>query len=142
MKARCYNSNKKDYRWYGANGIQVCQEWLNNPQAFEMWAIENGYADNLTIDRIDENKNYCPDNCRWVTAGENSKYKSTTSLINVDGIDHTGRDWSKLLGFGPNLINKYVRVYGLENTIEFIRRYMAHPELKPNPRQNYYNAYM
>lgn len=142
MKARCYNVNKKDYRWYGAHGIKVCDEWLNNPRLFVAWAMANGYTDNLTIDRIDEEKDYCPENCQWITAKENSKYKSTTSLIEVDGVSHTGRDWSGLLGFGPNLINTYIRVYGLTNTIEFIRRYMAHPGIKPDFGQSYYNVYM
>lgn len=142
IKDRCYNIKCKDYRWYGEKGIKVFNEWLNNPRLFEEWAINNGYSDNLTIDRIDENKDYCPENCRWITLENNSKYKSTTSLIEVNGVIHSGKDWAKLLGFGVNLINNYVRKYGLENTIEFIKRFQANPNLKTKGNQSYYDLYM
>lgn len=87
-------------------------------------------------------KNYCPGNCRWIPLIDNSKYKSSTSLINVDGEVHTGREWASLLGFGVNQINKYIREYGLDNTIEFIQRRLNNPELKPKAKQSYYDLYM
>lgn len=139
---RCYYSSNKTYRWYGAKGIGVCDEWLNNPKSFEDWAVSHGYKDGLTIDRIDSNKDYCPDNCRWVTPSDNSKYKSTTSYINVDGEIHTGRDWAAILALSTNIINKYIRTYGLDNTIEFIRRYRANPHLQKYRGQNIYALYM
>ena len=142
MKGRCYNPNVKSYRWYGARGIQVCDEWLNNPKSFEDWALSNGYTDELTINRKNEKNNYCPENCEWITLEDNSKYKSTTSLINVDGEIHSGTDWSKKFGFGKNTINKYVNKYGLDNTIEFIRRYQRNPVSNPQNKQSYYNLYM
>ena len=141
MKQRCYNKNRKDYRWYGAKGIKICDEWFDNPKSFEEWALQNGYQDNLTIDRINENKNYSPDNCRWIENKQNAKYKSTTFFINVDGEIHSGKDWSKILGLGANRISTYVRKYGLENTIEFIKRYKSNPEFKSN-NKNIYNVYM
>ena len=142
IKQRCYNDSNKDYCWYGAKGIKICDEWLKDPKSFENWAIKNGYADDLTIDRIDENKNYCPDNCRWILNSVNAKYKSTTSYICVNGVIHSGNDWSKILGFCSNLINKYVKKYGLENTIVFIERYLDNPNLKPSHKQSYYDLYM
>ena len=142
MKYRCYNENGEDYRWYGARGIKVCDEWINNPKSFEEWALANGYADNLTINRKDENKNYSPENCEWITGKDNSKYKSTTLVIEIDGEAHTGREWSDILGLGTNRINTYIRDYGLDNTIEFIRRYKINPNLKPKHKQSYYNLYM
>ena len=142
IKDRCYNKNNKSYKWYGEKGVKVCKEWIDNAKLFEIWALSNGYEDNLTIDRIDENKDYCPENCRWVTNINNAKYKSTTSLIEVDGETHTGKDWAKILGFGPNLINNYIRKYGLENTIEFIKRYQKKPFLEPKGNQSYYDLYM
>lgn len=142
MKIRCYNPNKKAYRWYGAKGIKICDEWIENPKLFEDWAVKNGYADNLTIDRIDEDKNYSPDNCRWIPQANNSKYKSTTSLIQVNDEVHTGKDWSRILGFGINTINEYIRKYGLDNTVKFIEAYLNNPGLKPKTKQSYYDLYM
>lgn len=142
MKSRCYDSNDKAYRWYGAKGIKICDEWINNPKSFEEWAFENGYKDDLTIDRIHEDKDYCPDNCRWITRKDNAKYKSTTSLIEVNGEVHTGQDWARRLGFGQNRINIYVREHGEDNTKEFIKRYLENPKKKPKSKQSCYDLYM
>lgn len=73
MKQRCYNSNIDNHKYWNGKGITICNEWLNNPMEFYNWSMENGYKDNLTIDRIDSNKNYCPENCQWITRNENSK---------------------------------------------------------------------
>ena len=109
---------------------------------FEEWALNNGYRDDLTIDRIDETGNYCPENCRWVLANNNSRYKSTTNLIDVDGEMHTGREWAVILQLGAQVINTYVRKYGMDNTVEFIRRYRENPKPRSNITQSYYNMYM
>lgn len=68
MKKRCYNPECVAYSNYGGRGIKICDEWLNNYTSFHDWALSNGYADNLSIDRIDVNGNYEPSNCRWVDA--------------------------------------------------------------------------
>ena len=144
MKDRCYNENADSYRWYGAKGIKVCDEWIQNPLMFEEWSINNGYTDSMTIDRIDENKWYSPDNCRWVTSKDNSRYKSTTRMIEVDGVSLTGRDWANKLGISTNKINKYVRQYGMDATAEFIRRVLENPERKKElkHKQSWFDLYM
>jgi hypothetical protein len=71
IKKRCYNKKEHCYKWYGGKGITMCDEWLNNFQFFKKWAFENGYDDNLTIDRVNSEMNYCPENCRWLPLFEN-----------------------------------------------------------------------
>lgn len=120
MRSRCYDIKNPDYKFYGKKGIKIYDKWLINPIEFEKWSLNNGYQNNLTIDRIDSNKDYCPENCRWITIEENSRYKSTTNLITVNGITKSGRQWSSYLGYGINYINTYVRKYGIDKTKEFI----------------------
>lgn len=142
MKQRCYNEKSHDYKFYGARGIGIFDEWILNPGSFVSWAEDNGYSDYLTIDRKDGNRDYSPDNCRWIPADENTKYKSTTRTISVDGEKHTGRDWAVKLGLGINRINEYVRKYGVENTKEFIRRRTECPDVIPPSGVSYYSLYM
>lgn len=76
MIKRCYDQNHKYYKDYGGRGITICDEWLNDKKSFFKWAMNNGYQDDLTIDRIDNDKGYSPDNCRWVdqsTQNENTR---------------------------------------------------------------------
>lgn len=81
MKARCYNSTCRDYRWYGARGIIICDEWLNDYTKFHQWALSHGYKVGLTIERIDVNGNYTPENCTWLTFVEQQKNKRRTGAI-------------------------------------------------------------
>lgn len=141
LLSRCYNEKEKTYRWYGAKGIKVCDEWLNNPLTFEDWALKNGYEDGLSIDRKDANKDYCPENCRWITLLDNAKYKSTTRIIEVDGMKHTGREWPDLLGLGTNIINEMLRKYSEEQVKEFIRRRLKDLTKTRKPKQSWMNVY-
>lgn len=82
MKNRCYNSKCKSYKHYGEKGICVCDEW-QEPMNFYKWAINNGYEEGLTIERIDVNENYCPENCCWIPKNEQSKNRSQNIMINL-----------------------------------------------------------
>lgn len=81
MKDRCYNSNCYAYKWYGLNGIKVCDEWRNNFVAFYDWAMANGYKDNLSIERIDVNKDYEPSNCCWIPFKK--QHENTRNAIRI-----------------------------------------------------------
>lgn len=88
MRQRCNNPNRDAYPLYGGKGVKVCDEW-NEYDGFKAWAMENGYADNLCIDRIDSKGNYEPSNCRWITASENTaranKNHTTRRVIRGEG---------------------------------------------------------
>lgn len=79
MKSRCYYHKNKCFHYYGGRGISICDEWLNSFNTFATWALCNGYADDLSIDRINVDGNYCPQNCRWATNDEQQKNKRKSS---------------------------------------------------------------
>lgn len=86
MHYRCENENHSEYKDYGGRGITVCKEWaMDNAQAFISWALENGWKKGLEIDRIDNDKGYSPDNCRFVTRSENCRNKRNNHHVVING---------------------------------------------------------
>ena len=95
---RCYNTNAKDhYPHYGGRGIIMCDEWKHDFMSFYDWAISHGYKEGLTIDRIDNNGNYEPSNCRWVTVYEQNKNRSNSILVHYNNMTKSITEWIKTL---------------------------------------------
>lgn len=104
MKKRCYNPKNKRFPNYGARGIQVCDEWRTNFLAFYDWAMNNGYQDNLTLDRIKVNEDYSPSNCRWATAKEQARNTTRNHYVTAFGKTRTIAEWSEIFGVKPDVI--------------------------------------
>src|SRR6187399_275912 len=96
-KQRCYNPKNTSYKRYGALGITMCDEWFNSFISFAAWAYANGYADNLQLDRRENDKGYYPENCRWVTRKVNSNNRRDNRYITHNSETHTLSEWSDLL---------------------------------------------
>lgn len=138
MKQRCYNPNNHGYNDYGGRGITVCQEWANNYGEFRDWAYSNGYKEEIlpngvnkwTIDRIDNNKGYSPDNCRWITTQEQQFNKRDNVVLTCNGETMTATEWAKKLGLSPHIIwTRLKSGWSVEETLKT-------PKLNsPNARQ-------
>lgn len=98
MRQRCNNANSSDYAHYGGRGIRVCDEWQNDYHAFRDWALSHGYIDQLTLDRIDVDGNYCPDNCRFVSMKAQSNNRTNSQVFEYNGEAHTIAEWAELTG--------------------------------------------
>lgn len=143
MYRRCYNIKDKSYKWYGAKSIKICDEWLDNPKLFEEWAMNNGYADNLTIDRMDSDKDYCPENCQWISIEENTRKAGNVNWITINNESLTGRQWATKLGLGLLTIDKYIKKYGIDKTKELIQAMLQEsPTTKCRKRcQTWFDVY-
>lgn len=102
MKQRCYNNNIPQYKDWGGRGIAVCDEWRDDFQAFYDWSMANGYDDNLSIDRIDNDGNYEPNNCQWATRKQQARNKRNNVYITYKGVSKTANEWAEYLGVNPN----------------------------------------
>jgi hypothetical protein len=98
MKERCYRPKHLRFDKYGGRGISICDEWRNSFEVFEMWAINNGYDESLTIERIDVNGNYEPNNCRWATNKEQQNNKQNNRRITWNDETKTLAEWSEIVG--------------------------------------------
>lgn len=109
IKTRCCNKNHKDYPAYGGRGICVCDEWLFDFDSFYKWSLNNGYKDDLSIDRICNDRNYEPDNCRWVSQRVQNNNKRTSKFIEFDGQKRTIAEWSEITGICRSTIEGRIK---------------------------------
>lgn len=125
MVQRCENDSREYYYRYGGRGIRVCEEW-HDFKAFVSWARSNGYENGLTIDRIDNDGNYCPENCRWVSAKAQSLNKSTNVFLEVGGKTLTALEWAEAIGMSQYTIYYWVRERGAEYAQRRISEKLGH----------------
>lgn len=104
IKWRCYSPNCHYYDRYGGRGIKMCDEWLNDFYSFMNWALSNGYKKELAIDRIDNNGDYSPDNCRFVTAAENNQNRRSSKFFTYNGKTQNLMQWCIELGLDYNMV--------------------------------------
>lgn len=110
MLHRCNNQDDKRFKNYGGRGITVCDEWKNSFDNFLKWSMENGYEEHLQIDRIDNDGNYEPDNCRWVTRKENCRNRRSNIIVEYKGKQMTLIELSELTGINYGcLFRRYKR---------------------------------
>ena len=113
MMDRCYHQTSKNYPYYGGRGIQVCDEW-HDIEAFERWALENGHRKGLSLDRINPNGDYCPDNCKWSTPKEQANNRRNTLIIE----GHTVSEWAEITGISRSTINnRYYRGFPIDKVL-------------------------
>lgn len=109
MKSRCYAKSNTAYHNYGGKGVKICDEWLNDVEEFVGWAMSNGYKEGLTIERIDSNGDYCPENCKWATRKEQANNVSTNINIEYNGRTQTLSQWAEEYDIKMNtLYHRYV----------------------------------
>lgn len=104
MKERCNNPHNKSYSHYGGRGIKVCDEWVHDFDAFRCWANQNGYQEGLTIDRINVDGMYEPNNCRWVDYKTQNRNYSRNVNVTIDGETKCVKDWAESVGLNPSTI--------------------------------------
>lgn len=117
-KSRCGDKNNPLFKYYGEIGIKVCDEWLNDFQAFYDWSMANGYKHNLTIDRINYNGNYEPSNCRWVTMKAQARNRKSNRIIEFQGERKHIIDWAKVLGINAKtLYSRFDKGWSVEKAL-------------------------
>lgn len=130
MKQRCLNKNQKVFKYYGERNISICDDWRNDFQVFYDWAMANGYAKNLTLDRIDNNGNYEPSNCRWVTMKEQRRNSRQNIYVKINGETKVLIDWCKIYNI------KYTTVMSRINDGWDIIKAIITPARKTKRRKN------
>lgn len=126
IKARCYYKSQAGYKSYGARGIKMCDEWLNSFEAFADWSLSNGYSDDMTIERIDNDKDYMPNNCKWISLSEQANNRRSNIKITHNGETHNLSEWCKIYGIDYKLAHN--RIYKLGWSFERVISEPVHVE--------------
>lgn len=111
MKERCERTGNRDYKYYGGKGIEVCDDWHNSSSFFK-WALGNGYQLGLKIDRIDNNGNYCPENCRFVNHKTNCRNRRNTVFFTLMGDTKSVAEWCELLSVCRGTVHWWRKEHG------------------------------
>lgn len=122
IKKRCYDPNDNKYKNYGGRGISMCNEWKNDFICFYDWAINNGYKEGLSIDRKDNNGNYEPLNCRFVTNYTQCRNKTTNIYYTYKNKTMIRKDWADLFNMDVNTLANRINKYGLENVFNKLEK--------------------
>ena len=118
MLERCYNPNNKNYNLYGARGITVCETWKNDFSTFFNWALSNNWQQGLSIDRIDNNGNYYPENCRWSTQLEQCNNQNKNIVLTYQNKTQTLSQWARELNMPyACLYDRYLRKLPVEKVL-------------------------
>ena len=117
LRHRCNNEKDKNFKYYGARGITVCDEWNKDFRPFRDWALQHGYAENLTIDRINNNGNYSPENCRWVDYKVQANNRRSNHLITFNGETHSVTEWSNIYKISAAVLYGRLRNSSFEEAI-------------------------
>lgn len=112
MKYRCYNKRHNRYARYGGRGIKICDQWLEDPDSFVKWSLKNGYAPGLSIDRINNDGDYSPENCRWVNKHEQGLNTSKNVIISYNGESMTLKEWARKLGIKNTTLHNRIHYLG------------------------------
>ncbi|MBO4736516.1 MAG: hypothetical protein J5614_09010 [Paludibacteraceae bacterium] len=121
MKMRCYNKNRPSYERYGAKGVTICDEWLDDPMKFIRWSLDHGYHEGLSIDRFpDRHGPYAPWNCRYVGDIQQAENKDSTTMLTVLGIEKSVHAWNSFLGHAEGTLRSMLLSKGKEAVIEHI----------------------
>ena len=108
MKSRCFNPKNPNFIRYGARGISICDEWVSDPRLFYSWSISSGYGEGLSIDRIDNNKGYSPENCRWVDRKTQQRNKRNTKFVDIGGVRVSLSGLCEALGLDQHIISERI----------------------------------
>ena len=136
MIRRCYDPKSISFKYYGQKGIAVCPEWRRDFTEFKKWSIDHGYSNELTLDRKDSNKDYSPDNCRWVTPRENTNNRKNTLFLTYQGITLPLTVWSDRLGINRHTLRDRVTRRGWSVEDAFTKPIQRHKKMNGERRGN------